>query len=33
MDFGKEEFEIEILNNQQIVRNMKELVYTASELI
>jgi hypothetical protein len=33
MDFGKEEFEIEILNCQQIVRNMKEYVFAASELI
>jgi hypothetical protein len=33
MDFGEKEFEIEILNNQQIVRNMKEFVYVASELI
>jgi hypothetical protein len=33
MDFGEKEFEIEILNNRQIVRNMKELVYVASELI
>jgi hypothetical protein len=33
MNFGEEEFEIEILNTQQIVKNMKEFVYIASELI
>jgi hypothetical protein len=33
MDFGKGEFEIEILNSQQIVRNMKEFVYAASEWV
>jgi hypothetical protein len=33
MDFGKEEFEIEILNTQQIVRNMKEFVDAASDLV
>jgi hypothetical protein len=33
MDFGEGEFEIEILNSQQIVRNMKEFVYVASELV
>jgi hypothetical protein len=33
MDFGEGEFEIEILNSQQIVRNMKEFVYVASDFV
>jgi hypothetical protein len=33
MNFGEGAFEIEILNSQQIVRNMKEFVYAASELV
>jgi hypothetical protein len=33
MDFGKGDFEIEILNNDQTVRNMKEYVDAASELV
>jgi hypothetical protein len=33
MNFGEGAFEIEILNSQQIVRNMKEFVYVASELL
>jgi hypothetical protein len=33
MNFGDGAFEIEILNSQQIVRNMKEFVYVASELL
>ena len=33
MDFGDGEFEIEILNNHQIVRNMKELVDIAGPMI
>jgi hypothetical protein len=33
MNFGEGAFEIEILNSQQIVRNMKEFVYVASELV
>lgn len=33
MDFGTDEFEIEILNTHQIVRNMKELVGIAGYLI
>ncbi len=33
MDFGKGEFEIEVLNNHQIVRNMKELVDVAGAMI
>ena len=30
MDFGNEEFEIEIMNTHQIVRNMKELITQTS---
>jgi hypothetical protein len=33
MNFGEEEFEVEILNSQQIVKNMKEFVYIASEFV
>lgn len=33
MDFGTGDFEIEILNTHQIVRNMKELVDAAGELV
>lgn len=33
MDFGNGEFEIEILNTHQIVRNMKELIDIAGELV
>ena len=33
MDFGNGEFEIEILNTHQIVRNMKELIDIAVQLI
>lgn len=33
MDFGNAEFEIEVLNTHQIVRNMKELIDIAGELI
>ena len=33
MDFGNGEFEIEVLNTHQIVRNMKELIDIAGELI
>jgi hypothetical protein len=33
MDFGEGEFEIEILNYHRIVRNMKEMVDVASELV
>jgi hypothetical protein len=33
MDFCKSHFEIEILNNNQTVRNMKEYVDVASELV
>ena len=33
MDFGDGEFEIEILNNHKIVRNMKELVDIAGPMI
>ena len=33
MDFGNGEFEIEVLNTHQIVKNMKELIDIAGELI
>lgn len=33
MDFGNGEFEIEVLNTHQIVRNMKELIDIAGEMI
>jgi hypothetical protein len=33
MDFGKGDFELEILNSRQIVRNMREYVDVASELV
>jgi hypothetical protein len=33
MDFGKGDFELEILNSHQIVRNMREYVDVASELV
>lgn len=33
MDFGRAEFEIEILNTHQKVRNMKELVDAAGEFV
>lgn len=33
MNFGKEEFEIEILNVHQIVHNMRELIDIAGELL
>ena len=33
MDFGNGEFEIEVLNTHQIVKNMKELTDIAGELI
>jgi hypothetical protein len=33
MDFGEGEFEIEILNSKQTVRNMKEFIRVASELV
>ena len=33
MDFGNDEFEIEIMNTHQIVRNMKELINIAGLMI
>lgn len=33
MDFGNGEFEIEVLNTHQIVRNMKELIDIAGLMI
>lgn len=33
MDFGNDEFEIEIMNTHQIVRNMKELINIAGLII
>ena len=33
MDFGNGEFEIEVLNTHQIVKNMKELIDIAGEMI
>lgn len=33
MDFGSDEFEIEIMNTHQIVRNMKELINIAGLMI
>ncbi len=33
MDFGKEDFEMEIINSKQIVKNMKEFVYAASDFV
>ena len=33
MEFGKEPFEIHILNNDQIVRNMREFVLTAVDYV
>jgi hypothetical protein len=33
MDFGKEDFEMEIINSKQIVKTMKEFVYAASDFV
>lgn len=33
MNFGKEDFEVEVLNTHQVVCNMKELISVAGELV